>query len=199
MTAAQELLINTFVAASAIPCGEFRGNDKAVMVFLFLAGCRLVAIEAVHATLRMQAHFVFVDRGILCSCVTFRALSRSAHELGAGLVGFHLGPRAVDQERSEDQRKSNYHCQEDRSKGHRSSFRQEFKRPGANQRTVHIVVGIKAKGVTSPVSLESRQGKCISRRKNGSGVDQKPQPKKTCHYNDYDPLGGSSLCVGVAG
>jgi hypothetical protein len=59
--AAQELLVDAFVAASAIAGGQSGCDHEAVVVFLFLSLGRLMAVDAVHPFPRMYAHFVFVD------------------------------------------------------------------------------------------------------------------------------------------
>jgi hypothetical protein len=61
VTAVQELLVDIFVAATAVAGGEFGRDHETVMVFLFLSGGRLVAIEAVHAFAGVSAHLIFVD------------------------------------------------------------------------------------------------------------------------------------------
>src|SRR5215469_2515160 len=74
MTAMQKLLVNDLVATAAIARGEFARNDKAVVIFLFLSARGLVAVQAIHAFARMQAHLVFMDYGILCARMAFGTL-----------------------------------------------------------------------------------------------------------------------------
>ena len=49
MTAAQEFLIDIFVAGAAISCGEMGGDYESVMILLLLAFRRLVAVKAIDA------------------------------------------------------------------------------------------------------------------------------------------------------
>src|SRR4051812_37858656 len=63
--AAKELLIDRFVTASAVSGGELRDDREAVMLLSVLRCGRLVAIEAVDATLRVPADLIFVDHGVL--------------------------------------------------------------------------------------------------------------------------------------
>jgi hypothetical protein len=88
MPTPQELLIYILVAAPAITRTQPCGDDESVMVFLFLARSRLVAVEAVHAFPGVLAHFIFMNHGILQTCMTLRALSGGAHQVCAGLTGF---------------------------------------------------------------------------------------------------------------
>ena len=118
MAAVQKLLIDGLVAASAISGSQFGGDHEAVMIFLFLSGRRLVAVEAVHAFAGVGAHLVFVDDGILRTGVTLGAFSGGAHKVRVGLLGFDLGPCAIQQESGEDQSKGDDDRQKDGSKRH---------------------------------------------------------------------------------
>ena len=69
-----------------------------------LPGGGLVAIEAVDALLRVGAHLVLVDDGVLQAGMALGALARGANEVGGGLVGFGWRALAVDEERGQDQR-----------------------------------------------------------------------------------------------
>jgi hypothetical protein len=53
--------------------------------------------------------------------MTLSALSGGAHQLRAGLLGFHLWPGAIKKKCSDDQSESNYDCDEDGAESH-SSF-----------------------------------------------------------------------------
>ena len=107
MAAVQELLIDGLVTASAISGRQLGRDHEAVMVFLFLSGRGLVTVEAVHAFAGVRAHLVFVDDGILRPGVTLGTFPGGAHKVRVGLLGFDLGPCAVQQESSEDQGKGN--------------------------------------------------------------------------------------------
>lgn len=103
MAAVKELLIDAFVATTAIASGEFGGDDESVMVFLFLACGGLVAVETVDALAGVGAHFIFVDHGILCASMALGAFAGGANEIGTGLVRFDFGAGAVQQEGSKNQ------------------------------------------------------------------------------------------------
>jgi hypothetical protein len=116
--AAKELLVYVFVAAAAVPSRQLRTDYETVMIFLVLSLGRLVAIQAIHALLRVPAHLVFVDHGILCPGMTFGALPAGAHECGARLLGFYLRSRAIENERSQYQSKGYYDGDKHRPKRH---------------------------------------------------------------------------------
>lgn len=78
MAASQELLINAFVATSAIAGGQLGGNDESVVVFFLLTRCGLVAFQAVHTLAGVSAHFIFMHHGILDSGMALSALARGA-------------------------------------------------------------------------------------------------------------------------
>jgi hypothetical protein len=80
----------------------------------------LVAVQAVHALLRVHAHLVFVDDRILRSYMTFGALSRGSHQGGGRLLRFYFRPRAIQQERAHNQSESNEQGNKDRAKRHGS-------------------------------------------------------------------------------
>jgi hypothetical protein len=75
VAAPQELLVDAFVAGSAVPRGQMGTDHKAVMIRLLLSGRGLVAVEAVYALFRMGRHFIFVHDRVLETCVAFRTLS----------------------------------------------------------------------------------------------------------------------------
>jgi hypothetical protein len=62
------------------------------MILFFLACCRLMAVEAVHALFGMHAQLVFVNDGNLLARMALGAFARGAHEGGARL--FDLNRRA---------------------------------------------------------------------------------------------------------
>src|SRR5215467_6247116 len=65
--AAHKLLINAFVAATAVASRQFGGDYKSMMIFLVLPCGRLVAVQAVHTLSRVHAHFVLVHDRVLGS------------------------------------------------------------------------------------------------------------------------------------
>ena len=103
MATVQKLLIDVFVAAAAVPRGQLGGDHEAVMILFALAGSGLMAVEAVHTFLGVQAHLVFVNHGVLQARVALGAFSRGTHEVSAGLIGFGPGPGAIDQKCSQNQ------------------------------------------------------------------------------------------------
>ena len=118
MPAAQELLVDRLVTAAAVAGGQLRRDDEAVMLLLLLAGGRLMAVEAVDALLGVQAHLVLVDDRILLPLVALGAFAGRAHERRGRLIGFDARPRAVDQERADDQSERNDDGDEDRTERH---------------------------------------------------------------------------------
>jgi hypothetical protein len=67
------------MAASAVPGSQFGGDYEAIVVLLVLPGRRLVAVQAVDALPRVQAHLVFVDHRILRPGMAFDKLSGGVH------------------------------------------------------------------------------------------------------------------------
>ncbi len=65
MSATQEFLIDALVTSTAVPSRKLGRNDEAVVFFLLLIFCRLVAVETIHALFGVAAHFVFVNNRIL--------------------------------------------------------------------------------------------------------------------------------------
>ena len=118
MAAAQELLVDTFVATPAIARGQLGRDHEPVMVLLLLSGRGLVAFQAVHALAGVQAHFIFVDDRVLGASVTLGAFAGSSDQVGAGLLGFYFGSRTIDQECGHDECEGNDYCDEDRAKRH---------------------------------------------------------------------------------
>lgn len=113
MTAAQELLVNRFMTGTAVAGSEARCYDEPVMVLALLSRLGLMAFEAIHALLAVNAHFVFMDDGILGTVMTFGALSCRSYEARVWLICFDLGPATVDQECPEHERKPDHDCEED--------------------------------------------------------------------------------------
>jgi hypothetical protein len=75
MAAAQELLIDAFVARPAVPGGQMSGNHKAVVVNLLLVCAGLVAVKAVDALFRVGTHLVLMHYGILQARMAFGTFS----------------------------------------------------------------------------------------------------------------------------
>ena len=75
MPAAEEFLIDPFVAVPAISGRELGRNDKAVVLLGLLLARRCVAIQAVHLFLRVPAQLVFVDDRVLLVVMAFGALA----------------------------------------------------------------------------------------------------------------------------
>src|SRR5579863_9928505 len=116
VAAAQKLLINAFMTGSAVTCGQVGTDYKAVVIDFLLVRARLVAIQAIHALLRMSRHLVFVDDRVLKPCVALRAFTGCAHEIGCRLLCFNLRARPIDEEGRENERKGNDNGNEHRTK-----------------------------------------------------------------------------------
>jgi len=112
VTTSEKFLINAFVATAAITGCKFGHDYEAVMLLTVLILCRLVAIEAIDALLRMQAQFVFVDYRKLLPDVTLSALATRPHKRFIRLFGFNSGARPVNQECGDDQSKRDDNCNE---------------------------------------------------------------------------------------
>jgi hypothetical protein len=119
VTAVKEFLVNGFVATAAITSGEVAAADfKSVMVIFLLTRSRLVTIKAVDAFPGVDAHFVFVDNGVLQPGVAFGALAAGTNEIRGRLFCFNLGSRSIDEKGREDKRKSNSNSDENGTKRH---------------------------------------------------------------------------------
>ena len=67
------------------------------MVILFLlSGGGLMAVKAIHAFGCVQAHFIFVNYGILSARMTLGAFSGRTNQLGAGLRGLAFRSSTID-------------------------------------------------------------------------------------------------------
>src|SRR4051812_38340931 len=84
---------------------------------------RLMAIEAVHAALRVHADLVFVHDRILLLRVALGALAGGAYEFRRRLSRFDARPRAVDEERADDQPECNHDRDEDGPERHTGILR----------------------------------------------------------------------------
>src|ERR1041385_2125117 len=110
MTAAQELLINVFMAGTAISCGQLFRNDEALMVRLFLPCNRLMAVETIHALPRVLAHLVLVNNRVLSSEMAFRTFPACTNKVCGRLFGFHFWSRAVDEKCGQHESKGNHYA-----------------------------------------------------------------------------------------
>jgi len=118
MPAVKELLVNALVATPAISRRELGRDYESVMVFPFLSRGGLMALQAVHTFTCMSAHLIFMNYRILRARVTLGAFARSANESRGRLLGFTRGPGPIDQERSQNESKSDYYRDKNRAEGH---------------------------------------------------------------------------------
>lgn len=95
VTAAEELLIDGFMAAATIGGRQMLGDDESVVLVAFLIGGRLMAFETTNPLHGMDAHLVLVDDAVLQAIVALRALSRSANQRRIRLRGLGTRPRPV--------------------------------------------------------------------------------------------------------
>jgi hypothetical protein len=79
---------------------------KSVVFVLFLAGGRLVAVQAVHSFPGMCAQFVFMHHRILRSGMTLRALARGAYHFGGRLFALNFRSRSIQEQRCKYQAKA---------------------------------------------------------------------------------------------
>ena len=118
VAAAKKFLIDAFVAGAAIAGSQVGADHKSVVIDLLLAGTGLVAVETIHALLRMDGHLVFVHDRILKPRMALGALSRSADEVGGRLSGFDARACTIDEKGGQNERKCNDDSQEYRTKRH---------------------------------------------------------------------------------
>ena len=97
MAAAEELLVNGFVADPTICRCHGRVDDKSVVVRCRLTVCNLVAIEAIQALFRMGAQLEFVDYRKLRVAMALRALAARPHKRRARLLYDHPWPARIDE------------------------------------------------------------------------------------------------------
>ena len=112
MPTVQELLVDVFVATTAVSGRKLSGDRETVMIFLLLPRGGLMAIEAVHTLLGVHAHLVFVNDRVLRSRMALGAFSGGADQVRGGLFGFDLRTRAIDQESGEDKGKGDDYGEE---------------------------------------------------------------------------------------
>jgi len=79
-----------------------------------------------YALLRVLAHLVFVDDGILGVAVAFGAFTAGSDKCGAGLLTDDAGTLRVDQIGRDNQTRGNDDGDEDGAKVHGSSFNLGF-------------------------------------------------------------------------
>jgi hypothetical protein len=77
------------------------------MVFLVLSRRCLVALQAVDALLRVPAHFVFMNDGVLRAFVTLGAFPRGANQFTPGLASLDRRGRAIHEECGYDEAERN--------------------------------------------------------------------------------------------
>src|SRR5262249_39585928 len=118
MAAAQELLVDAFVAIAAIAGRQAGGDDEAVMLLLLLVLGGGVAIEAIDALARVRAHFILMNYRVLLPEMTLGAFPRGSNEGLVGLLGFHWRTFAVNQKRGNHQREPDGDRDKHRSKRH---------------------------------------------------------------------------------
>jgi hypothetical protein len=112
----EELLVDAFVTAAAIAGSEFGGDDKSVMVFLFLPGRGLVALKAIDALFGVGTHLIFMNDRILRAGVALGALSCGTDEIRSGLLCIKFRAGAIDEEGRDDESKGDDDCDEDGTK-----------------------------------------------------------------------------------
>ena len=118
MAAAQELLIDSLVAASAIARRQLGRKDEAVMFLLLLIFRRLMAIETSDTAACMGAQLKFMHHGILQLRVAFRTFPDARTKAASLPGGIGSWPLAVDEERTHDQRKPDHYRDEDSTEWH---------------------------------------------------------------------------------
>src|SRR3569833_3152438 len=110
MTAAQVLLVDRLMAASAVPCREMLADREHVMIRFFLHRRRLMAVKTVHAFFGVIGHLILAHHRVLEPGMAFRALSGGADEVGCGLIRLNPGACTIDKKCRKDQRKSADPC-----------------------------------------------------------------------------------------
>ncbi len=123
--AAQELLVDAFVAGAAIARSQVRADDKAVVIDLLLSGTRLMAVKTVDAFLCMCGHLVLMDHGVLEPRMTLGALAGGTNKIRGWLGGFDARPLPIDEKSGQNERKSNDNSEEHGTKGHWAELQRE--------------------------------------------------------------------------
>jgi hypothetical protein len=118
MTAVKKLLVYGFVAGPAIGgCGAII-NDKTVVVFALLTCDDLVAIEAVYALARVDAHLELVNNRVCSIQVALRAFAGSLHESGGRLLEFGAWASRMEEIRGDNESGGDDNCDEYSAKSH---------------------------------------------------------------------------------
>ena len=97
MAAAEELLVNGFVADPAVCRCHGRVDDKSVVVRCRLTVCNLVAIEAIQTLFRVGAQLEFVDYRKLRVPMALGALAARPHKRRARLLYDRAWPARIDE------------------------------------------------------------------------------------------------------
>jgi len=112
VAAAHELLINAFVTTAAVSRGQLGDDNEAMMLLAFLVLRGLVAVETVNALLRVHAHLVLVDHGVLLADVALGTLAAGPNQCLSRLLSFNARPGAVDEESSYDEPECDHNSDE---------------------------------------------------------------------------------------
>ena len=96
MPAMQKLLVNGFVASTAVCRCNGRRDYESIMIRPFLALRHLVAIQAIKPLLRVSAHLEFVHYRVLSIQMALRALAAGTHKRGARLLYHYARSPGVD-------------------------------------------------------------------------------------------------------
>ena len=122
VAAAGELFIDRRVTGAAVGRGDAVVDDESIVVGAGLAGEHLMTVEARHALLRVLAHLVFVDDGILVVAVALGALAAGLDEIRIGLVNDDARSLRVDEICRDDQPGGDDDGNEDGAEVHGASF-----------------------------------------------------------------------------
>jgi len=95
--AMQKLLINGFVASTAVCRCNGRRDYESIMIRPFLALRHLVAIQAIKPLLRVRAHLEFVHYRVLSIQMALRTLAARPHKRRARLLYDHPWPARIDE------------------------------------------------------------------------------------------------------
>jgi len=103
---AEKLLIDGFVTATAISRGELGGDGEAAVFFALLICRGLMAFQTTDVLCRVDAHFIFVNDGILQTGMAFGTSAGSPNGGGVGLVGFRPRSCAIEEKCGQYQTKA---------------------------------------------------------------------------------------------
>ena len=112
MAAAQEFLIDAFMAGTAIAGGEMGADRESMMIDLLLTGGRLMAVKAIDTLPGVSGHLVFMHDRVLEPGMTFSAFSRCSDEVGGRLSRLDGRTRPIHEKTSQNERKGDYNRQE---------------------------------------------------------------------------------------